>query len=384
MNHLPDARRRALLQAACGAGLLAGAPFAARNVLAADPSANARKRILVVLELSGGNDGLNTLVPYYDDAYYRLRPRIGLPAKSLRKIDDRFGFNPGMTGFEALFTSMAYWHTGAPNRGEPFGWMGRLADAIDPRLAANFLVNIGETQSLAVRAARHTPVVFDDPVRFARKGLYQERGLLDLVDEAGAGQNDSRRLLQDTARSARVASVDVRKAWENYRTPVDYGVVPLDLPKVASLIAADFPARLYYTAYRHNAFDTHVQQLDQHQRLLTYLSDSVAGFQRDLERLGRADDVTLLVFSEFGRRPGENTNLGTDHGTANHMYVIGKGVRGGHYGTPPDLARLDAGGNSLHTTDFRRVYRTVTKGWLGHADDADLFNGQFNILPIFS
>ena len=405
--HSHVTKRRALLRAALGAGLFAGTPASLRAALAADAATS--KRILVVLELSGGNDGLNTLVPYHDDAYYRLRPKIALRENTLRKIDDRFGFSPGMSGFEKLykdgrmavihgcgyeqpsfshFTSMAYWHTGAPNSGEPYGWMGRLADAIDPRLTPNFLVNVDEAQSLAVRAQRHVPVVFDDPARFARKGLYQERALLDQAGEATgeSGHDDgnpARRLLRNVARSARDASQEVRQAWTNYRTPVDYGVVPLDLPKIASLVAADFPARLYYTAYRHNAFDTHVQQADQHPRLLTYVADSVAGFMRDMERIGRADDVTLLVFSEFGRRAAENTNLGTDHGTANHMYLIGKPVKGGHYGTPSDLMRLDEGGNLIHTTDFRRVYATVAQGWLGLPASVPLLNGQFETFPVF-
>jgi uncharacterized protein (DUF1501 family) len=135
--------------------------------------------------------------------------------------------------------------------------------------------------------------------------------------------------------------------------------------------------------YRHNAFDTHVQQSEQHQRLLTYVSDAVAGFMKDLERIGRADDVTLLVFSEFGRRAAENTSLGTDHGTANHMYVIGKPVKGGHYGEVPSLTDLDEGGNLKYTTDFRRVYATLIEGWLQHADSKNLLSGDFKTFPVF-
>ena len=160
--------RRSLVQAM--AGIAAGLPL-----MNAHAARDMSKRILVVLELSGANDGFNTLVPYADDAYYRLRPKIGIRPARLRKIDDQYGFNPGMSGFERLFkdgkmaivhgcgyaqpsfshfTSMAYWHTGAPNSGEPYGWLGRLADAIDPALTANFLVNIDERQSLAVRCCR--------------------------------------------------------------------------------------------------------------------------------------------------------------------------------------------------------------------------------------
>jgi uncharacterized protein (DUF1501 family) len=278
---------------------------------------------------------------------------------------------------------MAYWHTAVPNGGEPYGWLGRVADAIDPELTPNFLVNIDERQSLAVRAARHVPVVFDDPERFMRKGLHQSRSVLDSVSEAQSG-NPSQRFLDEVAQSAKQASQRVRAAWDSYKTPVDYGIISLDLPKVAAMIAADLPTRLYHVGYRHNAFDTHVQQVDQHQRLLSYVSDSIAGFIKDMDRIGRADDVTVLVFSEFGRRVAENTSLGTDHGTANHMYVIGKPVRGGHYGKAPLLTDLDENGNMKYTTDFRQVYASLIEGWLGYADSKSLLSGQFNTFPIFT
>jgi uncharacterized protein (DUF1501 family) len=398
----PWTRRDVLRAALCGIG--AGAmPLVFSRALAADVSPS--NRILVVLELSGGNEGLNTLVPYADDAYYRHRPKIGIRPEKLRKIDDRYGFNAGMAGFERLykdgrmaivhgcgyaqpsfshFTSMAYWHTGAPNSGEEYGWVGRLADAIDAHATPNFIVNIDEVQSLAVRAREHVPVVFDDPEKFGRKGLYQERPLLDRAPDMDLNASASKHFLLDVAKSAREASQLVRDAWSGYKTPVDYGIVPVQLPKVASLIAAGMPTRLYYTAYRHNAFDTHVQQADLHQRLLTYVSDAVAGFIKDMERIGRADDVTVLVFSEFGRRVPENTSLGTDHGTANHMYVIGKPVIGGHYGQPPSLTELDEGDNLVYTTDFRRVYASVIDGWLGYRDTDRLLSGKFATFPVFS
>ena len=396
--HHPGLTRRSLVQAM--AGMAAGLPL-----LKAHAARDMSKRILVVLELSGANDGFNTLVPYADDAYYRLRPKIGIRPARLRKIDDQYGFNPGMAGFERLykegkmaivhgcgyaqpsfshFTSMAYWHTGAPNTGEPYGWLGRLADAIDPALTANFLVNIDERQSLAVRAARHVPVVFDDPERFRRKGLYQSRPLLDFAPQGATAENASQRYLDGIAASAREASQLVRSAWSSYKTPVDYGLISVDLPKVAAMIAADLPTRLYYTAYRRNAFDTHVQQGELHQRLLSYVSDAVSGFMQDMERIGRADDVTVLVFSEFGRRAAENTSLGTDHGTANHMYVIGKPVKGGHYGKPPSLTELDADGNVAHTTDFRRVYASLIEGWFGYQQSKALLSGDFAPLAMFS
>ena len=175
----------------------------------------------------------------------------------------------------------------------------------------------------------------------------------------------------------------VREAWAKYHSPVDYGITGLDLPKVAALIDAGMPARLYYTAYRNNAFDTHVFQGDVHKRLLTYASDAVAAFLTDLERIGRADDVVVMIFSEFGRRVPENVNLGTDHGTANLMFVAGKSVKGGQYGKVPSLTQLDAGDNLIYTTDFRRVYATMISGWLGYRDTHLLLKGDFETFDLF-
>jgi uncharacterized protein (DUF1501 family) len=361
-------------------------------------------KILVVLELSGGNDGLNTLVPYGDDAYYQRRPNLGIPKKELRVIDDHFGFSGGMTGFERLykdgklaivhgcgyenpsfshFTSMAYWHTAAPNSGEEYGWVGRLADAMAPAAPPNYLVNIGARQSLAVRSHKHVPVVFDDPNKFSQEEFYQEREVLESLPDSGVVDNPARRFLLDTARSAKDASALVRQAWAKYRSPIDYGVVGLDLPKVVALIDAGMPTRLYYTSYRNNAFDTHVFQNDTHKRLLTYASDAVYAFIRDLERIKRADDVVVMVFSEFGRRVPENVNLGTDHGAANLMFVAGSQVKGGHYGTIPSLTKLDPGDNLLYTTDFRRVYGTMISGWLGYSGSRQLLNGDFEPFGMF-
>lgn len=394
--------RRALL--AAGLGSIALGPLARAQAQTLVQDAASRDRILVVVELSGGNDGLNTLVPYGDDAYYRHRPTLGIRPQNLLKLDDHFGWNSGMTGFDRLykdgklavmhgcgyeqpsfshFTSMAYLHTAAPNSGEKFGWVGRLGDALQPQPTPNLIVNIDVAQSLAVNSQIHVPVVFDEPERFARKASFQTKSALEAVPRVDRDPNPSRAYLREAAQSAVQASALVREAWARYRSPTDYGIVPIGLPKVAALIDAGLPTRLYYTGFRNNAFDTHVQQPDLHGRLLSYASDAIAGFMRDMERIGKADKVSVLVFSEFGRRVPENANQGTDHGTANTMFIIGKQVRGGHYGQKVDLTRLDAGDNLMHTTDFRRVYATLTKGWMGHGDTAKLFKSEFETFPVF-
>lgn len=398
--------RRDLLRAGFGAVALGGgqavglAPLFATSAAAQTPNPN---RILVVVELSGGNDGLNTIVPYGDDAYYKARPRIGIKPKDLRRIDDHFGFQNTMSGFERLyndgqmaivhgagypqpsfshFSSMAYWHTAAPNRGAPYGWMGALADRLDPEQRNNFLVNIDTNQSLAVMSRNHVPLVFDDPVRFARATFADQAQALDAVLHRKDAESAAAQFMIDISRSAVHSERLVREAWSNFRTPVDYGLVRFGLDKVAALIAAEFPTRLFYLAYRHNAFDTHVYQSDVHARLWTYTADHIAAFMADMQRMGRADDVVLMAFSEFGRRVQENTSQGTDHGTAGPAFIAGKPVRGGQYGKPPSLTNLDDG-NLVHTTDYRRIYATLMRDWLGVADTRDILGGDFESLRIF-
>ena len=398
--------RRELLAGMAGLGAMSMVPPAfAQAARGAAEQAAANGKVLVILELSGGNDGLNTVVPYGDDAYYQHRPNIGIPKNELRLIDDHFGFHPGMAGFERLykdgkmaivhgcgyedpsfshFTSMAYWHTAAPNSGNEYGWVGRLADSIAPDAPANFLVNIAARQSLAVRSEKHIPVVFNDPNRFMREAFASEKEALNRVADIGMVENPSRSFLLDIARSANDASGLVRDAWSRYRSPIDYGVNGLDLQKVVALLDADMPTSLYYVSYRNNAFDTHVFQNNLHRRLLTYTSDAVSAFMQDLERIGRADDVALMIFSEFGRRVPENVSLGTDHGAANAMFVVGNQVRGGHYGELPSLTDLAEGENLAYTTDFRKVYQTMTQSWLGYQNSASLLGGDFGSFELFS
>jgi len=362
-------------------------------------------RILVIVELSGGNDGLNTVIPYGDDAYYQARPHLAIRKESLIGLDDHFGFQQTMSGFERLFkdgqmgimhgvgyeqpsfshfSSMAFWQTGAPNSGEAYGWLGRLADAIDPLgHNRNLLVNIDDHQSLAVRAMDHVPLVFDDPDKFTRQMHHAEAEVMASLDRRdSSSENPSLDYLMDIAASASSSEQLVRDAWHSYRTPVDYGLVPFGLERVAALIAADFPTQVYYVPFRNNAFDTHVFQADTHARLWSYTSDHIAAFVDDMERKGRGDDVVVMVFSEFGRRVIENTGRGTDHGTAGPAFIIGKPVVGGHYGAPPSLTDLDDG-NLKFTTDFRRIYSTLIRGWMGHDQVASVLSEDFTPFPVF-
>ena len=186
----------------------------------------------------------------------------------------------------------------------------------------------------------------------------------------------------EVTKSAAQASELVRAAWTKYRGKDNPDLRLLDLDKVAALIEADFPTKLYYVPLRNSLFDTHVNQAAPHDRQLEYCADAVAGFFHEMERIGRADDVVMYIHSEFGRRVPENTSLGTDHGTAQVNFVIGNGVKGGLYGTPPSLTNLVLGDNLESTTDFRQVYGTLIEGWLG-ADAAKVLGQKFETLKIF-
>lgn len=406
--------RRAVMRLGLyGLGVTAGLPSLFGNLATAlaaseQDSSQTGARILVVVELSGGNDGLNTIVPFGDDAYYRHRPTIGVPAAKVRKIDEHFGFHPSLAGFERLykdgtfaivhgcgyekpslshFESMGFWHTGAPNAGEPLGWVGRVADALDPAVQRNYIVNIATAQSLAVRSGKHSPLVFYDPENFFRSGVHQQQPLFHRFGRPRETDNESLKFLTEIAANATDSAAFVRQAWADYKTPVDYGAssagLGLDLRKVAALINAGMPTRLYYVSYAGNVFDTHVYQSDVHARILIYTADALRAFMADVKRLGRGSDVALMVFTEFGRRVPENASKGTDHGTATPMFVIGEKVKGGFYGAPPSLTNLDDG-NLIYTTDFRRVYATMIKEWLGYSDTASLLKGEFQTFDMFA
>lgn len=408
-------RRELLMRGLYGIGVGAGLPLVlsrtsaalAAQALEGTSIEKHAERILVVVELSGGNDGLNTVVPFGDPAYYRARPRLGIPEREVIRFADGLGFHPSTVGFERLykdglmavvhgcgydrpslshFSSMGFWHTGMPNAGEPLGWLGRLADAGYDSSRRNIIVNLGSSQSLAVRSRRHSPLVFDDPARFRREGTEPEKQVLVELSRPRDTTNATLAFLATTAQNAAESSDFVRQASSSYRTPVDYGIgggLGVNLQRVAALIAAGMSTRLYYVSYAGNSFDTHVQQADLHGRLLMYTADAVRGFMEDMKRLGRADDVAVMMFTEFGRRVEENASLGTDHGTAVPMFVFGKGLRHSLFGQHPSLTDLDDG-NLKMTTDFRRVYATAIKEWLGYEDTASVLKGRFETLGMFA
>lgn len=362
-------------------------------------------RILVVLELTGGNDGLNTVVPYGDDAYYRARPTIGIKPDETIKLNDHFGLHPAMTSFEALFkdgklaivhgcgypnpnlshfTAMDWWHTAVPHGNELYGWLGRFADESKPKPAEYYIVNIGTRQARAIASARQSPLVFSDPKKLGRAGTDAEQKVFELYGKPYETTNSSLDFVNSISRTATKGASLVRNACAEYRTMVDYGGdsnLTLDLKKVNGMIKAGLPTRIFYVSL--GGFDTHASQAATQQLLLIYVADALRGFMEDLERMGRADDVAIMVFTEFGRRVNENLSKGTDHGTATPMYILGKGVKGGFYGQPPSLIDLDDG-NLKMTTDFRSVYATMMKEWMGFDGVSTVLKDDYPTLGMFA
>jgi uncharacterized protein (DUF1501 family) len=281
------------------------------------------------------------------------------------------------------FTSMSFWHTAAPNSGNEYGWIGRTASVLDPGgTRPNMIVNVSESQTLAVKAEKHVPLVFIDPTRFQRDLFAQEKSPVDGLVTPHVPVSDAHSYILDVTRSAAQASDVVRAAWNSDEGRNNPDLRLLDLDKVAALIEAKFPTNLYYVPLRNSLFDTHVNQAAPHDRQLEYCADAIAGFFQEMERIGRADDVVMYVHSEFGRRVPENTSLGTDHGTAQVNFVVGNAVKGGMYGKPPSLTNLVLGDNLESTTDFRRVYATLVQEWLG-ADSTQVLGQTFETLKMF-
>jgi uncharacterized protein (DUF1501 family) len=410
-RHLHDCgiSRRDLIRLGAGGlgfGLFGGigpVPYLFRKASEVAAAGKADK-ILVVFEWFGGNDGLNTVVPYGDAMYYKHRPTIGIKEKDVLKIDAQFGWQKSMGGLKRLyddgkvaivqgvgydqpsfshFTSMSFWHTAAPNSGNEYGWIGRTASVLDPAGARpNMIVNVSDSQTLAVKAQHHVPLVFLDPARFQRGVFAQEKAAAATLGADTTPVGDAHKYVLEVTRSAAQASEVVRAAWNRYKGRNNPDLRLLDLDKVAALIEADFPTRLYYVPLRNSLFDTHVNQAAPHDRQLEYCSDAIAGFFQEMKRIGRADDVVMYVHSEFGRRVPENTSLGTDHGTAQVNFVIGNAVKGGMYGKPPSLTNLVLDGNLESTTDFRQVYATLIQGWMG-ADAAKVLGQPFTSLDMF-
>ena len=364
-----------------------------------------RDKALVVIQLSGGNDCLDTVVPYTSGLYYDFRPTIHIASEDVLPINDAFGFNPSMEPIKRLwdegkvavingigyphpdrshFRSMDIWHTAEPEKIGKEGWLGRAIRELDPK-GDNVLTGINFGRGLPrALGCRGVPV--------ASVGNLETYGLFpDLQDEPSkqfaletfarmyggtAGSDVVKSFLGQTASGALRGADILRTAPAQYASTVVYPNNPVaqNLRSMAQVLCADLGTRIYYT--QHGSFDTHSGELATHAKLWQEVSGAVGAFMEDLKEHGREDDVVLFIFSEFGRRIRDNGS-GTDHGSGGAAFVIGQAVQGGMYGAYPSLKVEDQLEGDLHfNNDFRCTYATLLEQWLG-LESTPIVNGQF-------
>jgi len=394
-------RRKFLTATLQGTSVLALGSLAPGFLLQAAESGSNRDRILVVVQLTGGNDGLNTVVPYTSAEYYKLRPKLAIPKGDVLKIDDSLGFAPSLKGFSRLleagelaivqgvgypdpnrshFESMDIWHTCQRKTDRrSAGWLGRYLESLKSSDVAAMHVGSGK-QPLALTAetARVPSVESLEQFRLELKRAESTAAVQELSRAPREQSSDLLGFLQSNTSSAIDVSERLASAAKGHapKSPYPESDLGRKLKLAAQLIASDFPARVYYVEL--DGFDTHSQQGAAHAGLLRQLSEAVEAFTADVAEQGNRDRVLSMVFSEFGRRVAENASEGTDHGAAAPMFLIGSRVMAGLTGKLPSLTDLDEG-DLKHHTDFRRVYATVLEGWLG-AESRGILGGRFELL----
>ena len=401
------------------------APHVLLRTAHATPAAAARlreraPRTLVVIECGGGNDGLNTVIPYADETYYRLRPTLAIKREDAVVLTDELAFHPALGPLADLwqtkqlaivqgvgypnpnfshFRAMEIIKSAVPERYEAVGWLGRHLDLAgagasdDPFLGVNIAGQLDQTMR---SREQQTPVIasaqqyaFQTDPRFGGDRA-NRLNAFTLLNKGEANGKTMVPLIQDTAQAAYVSARELATLVSAYRSPVEYpgaaapaapGMMgrgmgggmgmgmgqqqanPLAnaLKLMAQVITADVGMQVGYVTI--GGFDTHANQANQQRALLGQLASAVRAFQADLEAQNVADKVLILVTSEFGRRPAENGSLGTDHGSAENWLLLGASVKGAVYGARPSLTDLD-NNNLKFTTDFRSIYATLLNDWL--------------------
>ena len=368
-------------------------------------TSNNRERSLVVIELAGGNDALNTIIPYNNGLYYDFRPSIAIPQEDVLGIDDELGFNPNMVPFKHLwdkgilavingigypnpnrshFRSKDVWHTAEPEKVGVEGWLGATIRDLDPQ---------GDNVLTGVNFGRGLPrALVCKGVPVASVGNLETYGLLlDVHDEKirrsaldafsriygpGPGKDAVAQVLSQAGTDALKGADILRTATQMYSSNVEYADNPIaqSLKGVAQVMCAGLGTRIYYT--QHGGFDTHAAELLVHPELWQDVSTAINDFTEDLKEHGLEDDTLILVWSEFGRRIRDN-GAGCDHGSGGVAFVIGDPVNGGLYGEYPSLREEDHLDGDLHfNNDFRSTYSTILDKWLG-LDPDPIVNGQF-------
>ena len=398
MFNLPISTRRDFLTGGLGlVGVSASLPnFLIRSALAEQAASDA-PQVAVVIEMSGGNDTLNTLIPYSHKAYVEGRKTTRIPENEILKLDDKLGFHPRLKGFKQLldegrlgilpgvgypnpnyshFTSMDIWQV-ADERGRcpdvPYGWIGRAVDSGFAEKSEPILsVAVGAEKSPpALKGPRHAGISFRQPDSFRYTGDRNDPSRAELYKRLhelpGAQPGDNFDFLSRTAVAANASSEEIRRLAAAYQTKMEYPKTSLgrNLRAIAGLINGGLSTRIYYTLQ--GGYDTHSNQRGRHDQLIGELNDAVFAFQQDLAQHGQEQRVLTFTFSEFSRNIKENGSRGTDHGHAGAMFFFGAKVKPGLQAAYPSLEDVHQVRNGAlkHNMDFRGVYSTVLEKWLG-------------------
>lgn len=377
--------------------------FLARAARAA--AAERDRRVLVVVQLDGGNDGLNTVVPFRDENYARLRPKLHIPTDRLVKLNDDVGLHPSMKAAGNLFDdgrlaiiqgvgypnpdrshfrSMAIWQSARLDEADhgQYGWLGRALDAESARAAGPHAVFAGSGSApvaLWSRRATVASLASIDELSLAAPGDLL-RGAQVLPDGAGELARFVSRSADDAFSTAERLSAVTEASHHAASSGYGSSSIAEQLKLIAALIKADSPARVFYTAQ--SGYDTHAVQANEHAGLLRGLAGGLKAFLDDMTASGLADRVLVLAFSEFGRRAAENDSSGTDHGAAGPVFVAGPKLASGLLGPTPNLSDLQDGDVRM-AIDFRQVYATILDRWLD-VRPAEILGGQFEPLPFLT
>jgi len=403
-----DFSRRDFLKLTGAGAMAASLPLSFSEIASAAVATPlpAKTPIVVLVTLYGGNDGLNTLVPYLDSTYYSSRPGISVDQSTVLPLGDGLGFNPAMKNFASLwnakqltivrgvsypnpnlshFSSMAIWQTASPATSISTGWIGRWLDTqpLNPMLA----VSVGSTMPPAFAGAKQSGSVMP------ATGFKLPTGTaLSQFKSLGAQTAGASPVTQSAALSIanlyQMASTVSSELAAGALKPVDPTLQNVgnsnlnpQLDAVATLISAGAPTRVWEVSI--GGFDTHADEVATQNALIGGVSDSVARFMSQIAGTKRANDVTVVIYTEFGRRVKANAAQGTDHGTSNAVYVVGKSGVGGFIGDEPSLTQLDATGNMLMTTDFRDVYGSILEDLLA-TPVGKIIPGWNSKLPLFT
>jgi uncharacterized protein (DUF1501 family) len=340
-------------------------------------------KVMVILQFSGGNDGLNTVIPIRNDIYYRERPKLGIAKDAALRLTDEVGLHPALTALRELYDDGSLGilnNVGYPNpdrshfRSTEYlntGWLGRYLDAqCNGCDKPTYALEIDDILSLALKGENAKAIAMKDPKRLF--GTSNEKFFKDVLkNHKEEGEQTADYLYKTMAETLSSANYIFQQS-KLHPTSAEYPKTDLGqgLKTIASLIFSDINTKVYYISL--GSFDTHVNQDNQQQRLFTELSDALRIFTKDLKDNNRFNDVMMFSFSEFGRRVSQNASGGTDHGTANNMFLIGGGLKQkGVINAMPDLADLDEG-DLKYQIDFKNVYSTVLRNWLGANDTAIL------------